>query len=475
MLEDIGHELKKSKIRLFAFSSNDPSCILFQDLPSCYFISLCCQRLGFSRKNFAITYFYAFENYAEYLKKKIISFEEDYFLFFLENYYHSSDYALGFLEEILQFLSKQGIDKKIIVHSLKTQTEDIDRLMKQYPNIFLVIANDLEYVFQEICGHSKPLSEIENIVYRGQNQEAIFSKQQSLSHDLGDSIIGAYWTQDYQHYPKSIAEIREIISALPEKKKQRFLSKISQQKDNAIMLTSGRGCQFNCNYCYRGQKYKILRTIPLETIQKDLDYIQKMGYSYVYFYDDCFISTNKNRLPEIMSLFQGYQLQFNIALRYEVLTNDIMEMFSNSNVVRLQIGLQSSSLKTNAIMLRSFHAEKFRNIISNLSSKGIDVSLDLILGLPGESLAEFLESFHYALSLGVRSIFINKLFLNPKTQLYETKQKHGIQTKGNLGDDLFHVPQVYESSTFSLQDFQIAQKYIYAMKKKFPNTIITLR
>jgi radical SAM superfamily enzyme YgiQ (UPF0313 family) len=76
------------------------------------------------------------------------------------------------------------------------------------------------------------------------------------------------------------------------------------------MLTSGRGCLYNCSYCYRGAKYSSVRQISLETLKQDLDYLEELQYEYVYFYDDCFVTTNLRRMDEIIELLGKYRFEY---------------------------------------------------------------------------------------------------------------------------------------------------------------------
>ena len=41
-------------------------------------------------------------------------------------------------------MKDRNIQKKIIIHTLKSQTEDIERLMEKFDNIMLVINTDIE-------------------------------------------------------------------------------------------------------------------------------------------------------------------------------------------------------------------------------------------------------------------------------------------------------------------------------------------
>gem|GEM_PF-2470204 len=72
-----------------------------------------------------------------------------------------------------------------------------------------------------------------------------------------------------------------------------------------------------------------------------------MKYEYIYFYDDCFITTNLHRLDGIIALLSKYNFSYGISARYEVCTNDALMRISKLNIKRIQIGLQSVSIGVN--------------------------------------------------------------------------------------------------------------------------------
>ncbi len=104
--------LKYKNIRLFPLQTQDIYFILYHDLPSLYLISLLVDKLWFHISQFSIEYVYPFRNYFNYISEKLGSFTEDYFIFWLENYYHSSDYAHNFMLKVLNYMQENNIEKK---------------------------------------------------------------------------------------------------------------------------------------------------------------------------------------------------------------------------------------------------------------------------------------------------------------------------------------------------------------------------
>lgn len=113
-----------------------------------------------------------------------------------------------------------------------------------------------------------------------------------------------------------------------------------------------------------------------------MDILKNCGYGTVYVYDDCFGTTNHDRMAEIVKLFSAYDFEYQIAIRYEMCTPENLELMKNLKMSFVQIGLQSASKETNAKIGRNFHLERMRKVVDFLKRNGAFVSLDVILGLP---------------------------------------------------------------------------------------------
>ncbi len=138
-----------------------------------------------------------------------------------------------------------------------------------------------------------------------------------------------------------------IYARWPQEKYRKF---IRQSPQVGAMLMTGRGCKYKCSYCYRGVKYSSVRQIPLDIVERDLQYLQKMHYEAVYMYDDCFLTTNFNRLEETLTMMGKYDFHYGISIRYEMCFPKVFEMLGKINLFRVQIGLQSASFDINKEM-----------------------------------------------------------------------------------------------------------------------------
>lgn len=177
-------------------------------------------------------------------------------------------------------------------------------------------------------------------------------------------------------------------------------------------------------------------------------------------------------MKEMVELMKSYDFEYQIAIRYEMCTPEYLELLRGLKLSFVQIGVQSASRATNAKIGRNFHLDRMKKVVEYLKKNGALVSLDVILGLPGETLADFIETYNTALSLSPNNVTINSLFLNPGTKLSEEAESHGIVTKET---DPYNVPGIVESDTFPKADVAKAREYVKRTMDLLPNIHVTLR
>jgi len=380
--------IKNSNIRIFPLQTRDHAFILFPDLMISYLFTLLIDRIWFNINQFSIDFVFPSKKYVRNLMKNILTYEEEYFIFFLENYYHSSDFAYNFLELILDRISILDKKPKIIIYSLKATSEDLLKLFTKYPFVQIAIMCDIEYFFNELFYKKTDINNIWNIIYRNDDLVVNSNLTWKIEYDLNDYILWAYHSKHYINFYKSKDYISSLIDEDNEytnkhiyyqKPKNDFILWYRYQKENEVMLTTWRGCKYNCSYCYRWVKYSKLRQISLETIKKDLDYLRDNQYKYIYLYDDCFVTTNLDRMNDLTSLLSKYDFEYWISARYEVCTEENLEYLSRINIRRIQVWLQSVSFEVNKWTKRWFKKENFERTFKSMYEKGIAVSLDIIL------------------------------------------------------------------------------------------------
>lgn len=464
-------------VRFFVFQSKDMATM--PELQAGYSTSILIDEVGMNRNLIRVQSCYPFKKYYDQFQVDFSLYPEDCYVFFLENFYHSSSFALWEAEFIL---SRLYTNKKVYIHSSKLKADEARDLMSRYPNIHMIILTDIEYVLHTELVQRKDISSIENIIYRNEDWIIDQLTDSKVEYPLKDILPPAYTNGKILEEKDNVSYIASFIeddgvytdsrSFYNRPREQQVENLYRQEAHKSAMLCTGRGCKYKCSYCFRGVKYSVIRQIPLDVVEADIEYLRRAGIKRIYFYDDCFITTNKDRLDEVVAMMKKFpDVSYYIAIRYEACTPEILEKFIGITFYNVQIGLQS--IKHNSAHLRSFNNDKLISTIESMRkySRGSFISIDLILGLPGETVDEFKESFKYALSLRPNGIVVNTLFVNPGTKLAETYETFGIKTKKVA----LNVPYIVESNTISANELEDCKNWLKDMTTIYPEISFILR
>jgi radical SAM superfamily enzyme YgiQ (UPF0313 family) len=187
-----------------------------------------------------------------------------------------------------------------------------------------------------------------------------------------------------------------------------------------------RGCPFRCAYCYEGRGSAGIRRLPDERLERELALFVERGVGEIFVLDPTF-NVQSGRALALLRRFaeKGGGIAWNFEIRAELLDRPQAEAFA-SMPCSLQIGLQSVRPEALAAINRDMDRKKFAAKVGLLNAAGAVFGLDLIYGLPNDTLAGFKESLDYALSLAPNHLDIFPLAVLPGTELAERREALGL-------------------------------------------------
>jgi len=118
------------------------------------------------------------------------------------------------------------------------------------------------------------------------------------------------------------------------------------------------------------------------------------------------------RRPEIVGLAVGTRPD---CVADEVL--DLLAKIARDRLVWLEYGLQSIHERTLELINRGHGPEEFVDAVSRTNQRGIPVVAHLILGLPGETVGDMVETARAVVSLGVHGVKLHPLYVVRGTEL----------------------------------------------------------
>ena len=200
------------------------------------------------------------------------------------------------------------------------------------------------------------------------------------------------------------------------------------EKNCGVLWEVARGCQFNCAFCYDAKGHQGVRPFPLERLKKELHLFTQQQVSQIWVLDSTFNAPpGRGKQLLQMLLEQAPQIHYHIEAKADFLDTDTINLLSQLNC-SLQIGLQSATPQVLKPLHRSFSAQQMEPRLRQMSLAGITFGLDLIYGLPGDNHAGFEKSLDFALQQQPNQVDIFPLAVLPGTELFDQRQKIGIQS-----------------------------------------------
>ncbi len=189
-----------------------------------------------------------------------------------------------------------------------------------------------------------------------------------------------------------------------------------------ILWEMTRGCPFHCAFCAESRGNRKVRSYSFDRLQAEMEVIREKGIEKVFVLDPTF-NLEKKRTEKILTFLIEHSppyVHYTFEVRGELLDKKTISLFS-ALTCSLQIGLQSSDPEVMKHVDRAFEPDKFYARVSSLHRHGIVFGLDLIIGLPHDTLESFKNSVEYAVKLRPSNLDIFLLALLPGTELYEQR------------------------------------------------------
>jgi hypothetical protein len=184
------------------------------------------------------------------------------------------------------------------------------------------------------------------------------------------------------------------------------------------------------------------------------------GLREIVFLDPCFI-----RRPNIEALIDGIaainhdrRLKFDAESTVEGIDGPLAKRMAKAGFVKIEVGLQSTHRRTLRQIHRSFQPQRFLDGVRSLQDNGIEVRVDIIAGLPGDSLSDIRKSMDWVVEKEAYDyLMLYPLSLMPSTELRQRKEELGLvampfppylltRNTGLIAEEMVKAFRYYEES-----------------------------
>lgn len=207
---------------------------------------------------------------------------------------------------------------------------------------------------------------------------------------------------------------------------------LSALKGRIAYLETSRGCPYNCAYCLSGRCGGV-RFFDLEKTKENMLILANSGTKTIKLVDRTF-NADKKRAQELFSFVVDNYAKtipstvcFHFEISAEILDAKTIEILHSApaGAIQLEIGIQSYNEKTLSHINRKCDLDKLDNNIRKiLEVSNIHVHVDLIAGLPYESMNDFANGFNRAYKLHADMLQLGFLKLLHGAPMREEKEKY---------------------------------------------------
>ncbi len=262
-------------------------------------------------------------------------------------------------------------------------------------------------------------------------------------------LIAGLWRSSNPQWPlfrKPLANLDEVSSP--------YLTGILNAADEKLLLLETiRGCVFKCKFCYYPKSYDALYFVSEEKIIANLRHAQAAGATEVVLLDP---TLNQRRdFDDFLRLLarENPAQQFNYfgELRAEGIKPETAKLLRAANFTEVEIGLQSIDPTTQALMDRRNNLKAFERGVAALLDAGIRVKVDLIIGLPGDTLASVRRGFEYLASSQLfTTMQVFNLAILPGTAFRQEAEQLGLNYQPRPPYYVLDTPTLATSDLYDL-------------------------
>lgn len=248
-------------------------------------------------------------------------------------------------------------------------------------------------------------------------------------------------------------------------------------------IMTSRGCSARCTFCSAhrvwGRKYRMRSTENVIEEMRQLKY--RYGIEELMFEDDN-LTLNIERAEKIFDLMIEEKFNFawdtpNGAAAFALTESTIMKM-KNSGCYQMNLAIESGSQYVlDNIIKKPLNLDKTKRLIKYAKEIGLNTSIFLVVGMPGETVEQMKESFRLAEELEMYNPHVSVATPYPGTELYNICLNKGyIDAHFDL-DDLYIRSFCIETEDWNVEDLrqilkQGRRSLLKAKYRKYPYLLL---
>lgn len=163
-----------------------------------------------------------------------------------------------------------------------------------------------------------------------------------------------------------------------------------------VTVLTDYGCPYKCDFCIMstiGYKFR-----SVDNVMEELNYIKSLGIKEIYFDDQTF-GANRARTLELLKGMKGMNFSWSCLSRVDVMTDEFVKAMSKAGCHTVMLGVESGSQKILDKYHKGINKDKIREAFKICRNYGVKTMGTFMIGLPGETEKDVLETIQFAKEL----------------------------------------------------------------------------
>ncbi len=311
------------------------------------------------------------------------------------------------------------------IWNIEPTLELVSNLKKIYPQLIILLGGpEVSYDYHQLMHRHNDI----NYCIAGEGEEPFLQLLKLLKRTKNPTsselrkVSGLVYRQGQQilDNPTAVMNLDTLPSA--------YSHSLSGLENKIVYYETSRGCPFKCEYCLSSRSGAV-RYFPLDQCKKEIFQLSRMDIEQIRFVDRTF-NCHPGRAKELLKFIIGLDTntRFQLEIGGDLLDAEMLSLLEKAPPNRLQfeIGVQSTNPATLKQIGRTTNLDLLAANVKILQTNtNVRFLLDLIAGLPEETLDRFGESFDFVYNLKPTKIQLGFLKLLKGSRLRERVEDFG--------------------------------------------------
>ncbi len=350
-----------------------------------------------------------------------------------------SETKINYSENRVRILNarKFNIEKDLGIHIKSGMLNDFRRAVEDYQPDFMIYSV-VEDTFLQARGMMKMIEDLNiphlvggvfptmapancieapeiNLIGLGEGENTVAAVAEAVRTNVDLTNIPGTWVKQadgaIKKNPQSpLVDINKVIPDFSLFHPSRFNRPMGGEVFRMVPVESYRGCPYACTYCNsptqrlfskENELGNFLRRNKMDGLRDKLRVLRdQYDPDFFFFVDDSFLARPRDEIFEFCDMYEEFKLPFYFNTRAENCDSGNLARLKEVGCYRIAFGIESGNEQfRQKVLRRKITNEEIVSRFRTISESGIAFSINLILGMPGETRELVMDTVELARSI----------------------------------------------------------------------------